>query len=184
MTPAITTTAELIVYACPTGPLAEQIEHFYEVSRERFGPNSAHTYPAHITLTGFFHDTATSVGAYAGALAEAHAAAMPRRPAEAIVITEMALKQAFHGLLIASPWLEAMSADFVARDGSPTRRDPLRVKNWLHLSLAYGFRPEHGPGLAALARELVDPTAPAGWELRLYERIADSAWEVHGSWPI
>lgn len=173
-----TDTAKLIVYACPSGSLAEQIAAFYAVSRERFGANSAHAYPPHITLTGFFHDDHTAVEAYTAALGAACAA----QPQGVITISELLLSAEFHGLLIHSPWLEALTADFAARAHSPTRRDALRVKSNLHLSLAYGFAPEHGPALGELARELVDPAAPVDWVLRFYEQRPDASWVVHWEW--
>lgn len=177
-------TVELIVYACPTGALAEQIERFYAASRERFGPNSAHAYPPHITLTGFYHDDRAALPLYRAALAAARELALPRRPANPVAITALATATAFHGLLIASPWLEALTAEFAARAASPSRRDALRLKSDLHLSLAYGFRPEHGPALGAMAREMVDHTAPVAWELRLYERRPGDHWEAHAVWAL
>ncbi len=175
--------ARLIVYACPLGPLAAQIDHFFSVSRERFGPNSAHAYPPHITLTGFFHDEAAAIPLYREALA-ATLGSTPQPPEGAITISELAIKEEFHGLLISSPWLEALTAAFAARASSPTRHEALRLKSWLHLSLAYGFRPEDGPGLGELARELVNPAAQVRWELRFYERLPDGGWVIHGAWPL
>jgi hypothetical protein len=176
--------ARLIVYACPVGALAVQVEAFFATSRARFGPNSAHAYPPHITLTGFFHDEAAALPRYQAALTAAHAAAMSRRPPEPIVISELRLSNEFHGLLIVAPWLEALTADFAARAVSPSRRDELRRKGGLHLSLAYGFRPEHGPALAELAQELVQPQAEVSWELRFYQQQPTDAWATHGVWPL
>jgi ubiquitin-associated SH3 domain-containing protein len=178
------TPAELIVYACPSGPLAEAIAAFYAESSKRFGPNSAHAYPPHITLTGFFHDDAAALPIYGEALAAAHATAMRSRPSLPISITELATTVEFHGLLIDSPWLEALAADFAVYAASPTRRDALRLKSWLHLSLAYGFRPEDGPALGELARAMVDPATPVAWELRLYERRPGNDWIVHAAWQM
>jgi hypothetical protein len=175
--------ARLIVYACPLGPLAAQIERFYRVSRERFGRNSAHAYPPHITLTGFFHDEAAAIPLYYAALAAA-LAATPRPRDGAIAVSELAIKEEFHGLLISSPWLETLAAAFAERAASPTRHEALRLKRWLHLSLAYGFGREDGPGLGELARELVDPAAPVSWELRLYEQLPDGEWSTHGAWGL
>jgi ubiquitin-associated SH3 domain-containing protein len=174
---------ELIVYACPVGELERQALAFYDASRARFGANSAHAYPPHITLTGFFHDLAAAIPGYVAALSDA-LLARPRRPPDGVVVRELARTAAFHGLLIDSPWLEQLAAAFAARAASPTGLDVIRVKRDLHLSLAYGFRPEDGPALGALARELVDPAAPASWELRLYERTARGDWRIHAAWPL
>jgi hypothetical protein len=176
--------ARLIVYACPTGPLATQIEAFFARSRARFGPNSAHAYPPHITLTGFFDDQVEALPRYQTALAAAHAAAMPTRPPEPVVISKLLLSTTFHGLLIVSPWLETLTADFAARAVAPGRHDPLRLKSKLHLSLAYDFRPEHGPALAELAQALVQPQAAVSWELRFYQQQPTGAWVTHGVWPL
>jgi ubiquitin-associated SH3 domain-containing protein len=175
---------ELIVYACPAGLLAEQVAGFYAASLERFGPNSAHAYPPHITLTGFFHDDATAIPRYVAALGSACLRAMPARPASAVLIREIALLDGFHGLLADSPWLEALTADFAATVDSPSRRDELRLKRWLHLSLAYEFRPEDGPALADMAASMLDVAAPVAWELRLYERLPDGGWLCHAGWKI
>ncbi|MGC1309940.1 MAG: hypothetical protein WA885_22160 [Phormidesmis sp.] len=47
---------QLILYVCPTGPMARQIETYFEQSQQRYGPNAAHAYMPHCTLTGFFED--------------------------------------------------------------------------------------------------------------------------------
>jgi ubiquitin-associated SH3 domain-containing protein len=176
--------SELIVYACPAGPLAAQVDAFYRASRERFGPNSAHAYPPHITLTGFFHDDDAAIPRYADALAAAHGRALAARPPGPIAIRELAVLPDFHGLLVGSAWLEALAADFAATAESPSRRDAVRLKSWLHLSLAYGFRPQDGPGLADLATSMVDLAAPVSWQLRLYQRLPGDVWLCHAEWPL
>lgn len=175
---------ELIVYACPTGPLAAQIATFFTASQERFGPNSAHAYPPHITLTGFFHDDAVAIPCYLAALESAHARAMATRPASPVRIRKMAFRDGFHGLFINAPWLESLTADFIAAAASPSRRDRLRPKDRLHLSLAYGFRPADGSALAAMVTAMVDVAAPVEWELRLYERLPDGGWLCHAGWEL
>jgi hypothetical protein len=172
------------VYACPSGPLAGQLDTYFAASRARFGPNLAHAYPPHITLTGFFHDDLAALPTYLGALGAAHAVALANPPVAPVAVTELATSADFHGLLISSPWLEALTADFALRAPSSSRRDALRLKNRLHLSLAYGFRREDGPGLAVLARSLVDINASVHWRLRLYERLAGGAWQIHGEWGL
>ena len=44
---------ELILYATPTGPLADACDRFF-AAVESIGPTVAQTYPPHCTLTGFF----------------------------------------------------------------------------------------------------------------------------------
>jgi hypothetical protein len=171
---------ELIVYACPLGTLADQLDRYMAVSLATCGPNTAHRYMPHCTLTGFFHDQLASVPWYASALAQALASASCLRPAQPILVTDLIFKSEFHGLLIEAEWLRTLIADFASRAGSsPTRRTPIRLKDGLHLSLAYGFPPETAPQLQTLAEELVTPFIATDWELRLYERQPGDTWVLH-----
>jgi hypothetical protein len=171
---------ELIVYACPAGILADQLETYFAAAHTACGPNTAHRYMPHCTLTGFFHDDITRVPFYAHALAEALHAAQATRPTIPVHITEMIFQPDFHGLLLEAPWLYTLVADFAQRaKHSPTRQDDLRLKDWLHLSLAYGFAPQHAAQLATIARQHVDSAAPVEWELRLYERQPGDIWVLH-----
>jgi hypothetical protein len=173
-----------IVYACPTGPLAEQIDTYFAAALAAHGPNTAHEYMPHVTLTGFFEDAPEAVPRYVAALGAALDVARPRRPAPPLAIAEMRLDSQFHGLLVEAEWLRGVVAAFAAAAESPTRAEPLRLKDGLHLSLAYGFAPEQHAPLAALARELVDPRAPAGWELRFYRSHGDGAWTCYAAWAV
>lgn len=172
---------ELIVYACPTGELAGQLEAYYTRARTAFGANAAHRYSPHITLTGFFHDTVASIPIYVNALAEALAVA-PQPPM--VAITGLMFEPHFHGLLIESPWLKNLTQAFAWLAQSPTRADAIRLKDWLHLSLAYKFQPEHAAPLKAVAREMVDISAPVVWELRFYERFGQDEWRRHAAWSL
>jgi ubiquitin-associated SH3 domain-containing protein len=175
---------ELIVYACPLGPLARQLDQYFAASRAACGPNTAHRYMPHCTLTGFFHDEAASIEQYVGLLDAALERARPCKPAPVFAVREMLLREDFHGLLLNSPWLEALIADWAAGASSPTRREALRLKSDLHLSLAYGFPAEQHAPLAQLARELVDWRIPTDWELRFYERHPDKRWTCHAAWRL
>lgn len=174
----------LIVYACPLGDLARQLDRYFAISRAICGPNAAHDYMPHCTLTGFFHDDYAAIDRYAAALEAALGRARGSRPAAPLEVASIELGAEFHGLLLRGEWLKQMIADFAGTVDSPTRRDKLRLKDWLHLSLAYQFPPEQAEALTGLAREFVDVAAPASWELRLYERTVDLSWACHASWPL
>lgn len=186
---------QLIVYACPTGELAQQLAHYFEKSLVQCGANAAHRYMPHCTLTGFFHDGEASIPRYVNALEQSLAAAYPSRPASPIVIKALAFHDGWHGLELDSDWLKALVADFACRAHSPTRRDDVRLKDWLHLSLAYDFGPPHAEHLKHLAKSSVDTAEQAVWELRIYQRIqqeggvdgfgktvndSHDGWEVYG----
>jgi len=172
-----------IVYACPVGALNDQVAAYFLAAQKAFGPNPAHEYMPHCTLTGFFQDAHAALPLYGSALAAALADAGPA-PTPAVEVVETLFRDDFHGLALTSPWLTQLTASFAQRAHSPTRQASLRLKTWLHLSFAYGFAPEQGPGLARLARAMIDPTAPARWELRLYERQADHCWALHAAWAL
>jgi hypothetical protein len=171
-----------IIYACPLGELAEQLDRYYAASLAACGANAAHNYMAHCSLTGFFHDDRGTLDTYIEALDAAVHRARSTQPVPVLSIGGIALELEFQGLLLSSPWLQALIADFAGTAHSPTRRDALHLKNWLHLSLAYGFPPHHHARLAVLARELVDISAPVGWELRFYERHSAGHWTCHARW--
>jgi hypothetical protein len=175
---------EYILYACPLGELAGQIERYMAECRAQFGPNQAHAYMPHCTLTGFFHDEPEALQASIETLDAAYRGLPPEHATPILRVREMMLTPEFHGLLLESEALRAMAADFARRAISPTRRDAIRPKDWLHLSLAYGFPPEQHQPLAALACEMVKPYAPVGWSLRFYERHANGEWTCHAEWAL
>jgi hypothetical protein len=170
----VSTEAELILYAVPTGPLAEAIGAFFDELAER--PTTAQRFPPHCTLTGFFHDDADAVGQYVDA---AQSVVRPVGVGVALRTTPEWI-----GLEVQSPDLLELARDFAAAAGPiESRRDPIRLKDWLHVSLAYGHEANAADELTTLAMKLVDPAADVGWDLRVYERL-ERAWIVRGSWPL
>lgn len=170
---------ELIVYACPIGKLAEQIENYFEQSQRMVGRNAAHAYMPHCTLTGFFHDVETAIPLYLQALDRALAQPYPQ---PVITIVQMTFRPDWHGLELRSDWLTQRMNDFANLAHAPTRRENLRLKTWLHLSFAYEFQSEQGEQLADLARQLICPEASVDWEVRFYQRYPDRTWNCHQSW--
>lgn len=155
---------ELILYATPTGPLAHACAEYFAA----VDPTTAQTYPPHVTLTGFFHrrDAARVIEA---------AAAIGHVPAGVVEVRRLTCSAEWVGLEIGSPWLEGAASD-VARGARPAPgEDDVRLKDWLHLSLAYGV--DDLESHAIRAREQIDPTADVGWEVGLWERGPDHRWE-------
>jgi ubiquitin-associated SH3 domain-containing protein len=171
--------AQLILYACPQGHLGEQVERFFEESRRRFGANAAHDYMPHCSLTGFFDGDSDLVAEQAEILDGWFAHREPGCPVPCIEVPGFGHRRDWHGLELRAPWLlDRMHA--LARASAAA----IRVKTWQHLSLAYGFLPEHDAGLGRLAREMIDPAAQVHWELRFYQRKPGSVWICHRTWPL
>lgn len=170
---------KFIVYACPVGKLAEQIEIYFEKSRLACGPNTAHHYMPHCTLTGFFEDQTSAVPKYTQKLERSLKRFRRSQPEPPLVVKDLNFRDDWHGLELSSDWLRQLIVDFVCRATSPTRKTPLRPKDWLHLSLAYGFMPDQADTLQTLAQDLVDPQAPVSWEIRFYQQNPDQTWICH-----
>ena len=168
--------AELILYACPVGPLADVVEEYWRQVAVSIGTNSAHHYMPHVTLTGFFHDEPASVEQHVEALDRLSEAATP--PAGTVSVTGVLFEQSHHLLLVESDWCRSLAAGFA--ETCPV----VRVKDRLHLSLAYGFPAHDGAALERLGRDLVDPSLPTAWELRFYERTGLGEWCMHAVWPL
>lgn len=175
--------SQFIVYACPVGELAEQLDTYFEQSLRLCGRNAAHHYMPHCTLTGFFQDDEAAVAIYQKAIAQALKQAPPP-PDPVITITGMTFRPDWHGLELQSDWLKTLIKTIAHLAESPTRQEPLRLKDWLHLSLAYEFAPEHAKKLTHLAQSYVDVRSPVQWELRFYQRHSDHTWTCHQAWSI
>lgn len=175
-------TCQFILYACPTGPLASQLDTYFHTSQAQCGPNTAHRYMPHCTLTGFFHDRAAAADGYLEQLETVYQRHRDRQ--EPVQVVGLEFRPGWQGLTLKAPTLKPLVLDFVRTSQSPTRQEAIRPKDWLHLSLAYGFAPNQALQLEYLARQLVNPNAPAGWELRFYQRDDGSRWCCHRRWPL
>lgn len=172
--------AQFIVYACPLGELGQQLERYLTHSRSRCGANAAHRYMPHCTLTGFFRDDVAAIPVYLEAIAHTLQALPP--PTPVATISRMTLRPDWHGLEVQSEWLLSFTRQFAQVARSPSRPEPLRLKTWLHVSLAYEFPPAQARPLRQLAEQWVDPQAPVHWALRFYQRRADDTWMCHQQW--
>jgi ubiquitin-associated SH3 domain-containing protein len=179
-TPTASEQRELIVYACPQGELAKRISAYFGKSLALCGKNSAHNYMPHCSLTSFFKSKSATIGVYAAILESAMEDA-GRPPEHAVEVIGMRLGSAVHKLILRSGWLEGLMRRFVQTARSEIEGCDVTLKHGLHLSLAYHFNPDHRSILERLANDLIDPSAPVGWALRLYERHADNTWTCHWS---
>lgn len=173
---------QFIVYACPTGELAKQLETYWQLSREQCGANSAHNYMPHCTLTGFFYDRPDSASYYLQALEEAYKSAQNDLSLE-IEIVNLVFNSDWHGLELQAQGVKELVRNFAQIETSPTRTEEIRLKDLLHLSLAYGFAPEKRSHLKQLAQKAIDIQANVGWELRFYQR-ANTVWECLNTWTL
>ena len=175
---------QFIVYACPTGELNSQLEEYLIKSRRLYGDNTAHRYMPHCTLTGFFIDDIKSIPAYIQALERSHIKAKSEHQSLNIEIKQLTFNENWHGLELQGDSLKKLIMDFVARENSSTRQENLRLKDWLHLSLAYNFDPRYTQELEKLAKATIDLNAKVNWELRFYQKNPDWTWKCHKSWSL
>lgn len=167
------TLSQFIVYACPVGPLAEQLDYYLQASLKQCGANAAHRYMPHCTLTGFFHEVESSIPRYVQALEQSLTRAQQTRLHQPIVIRALSFNDDWHGLEIEADWLKTLVDDFSKHADSSTRPDEIRLKSWLHLSLAYKFDLSHAAQLRDLAEAHVNIESDVNWELRYYQRLKE-----------
>lgn len=175
---------QLIVYACPVGPLAEQLQGYFRKSRLLCGPNKAHNYMPHCSLTGFFRDDPATVQNYVEQLEACYQSHWTVALKQSIRVKGMEFKADWHGLLLYAPELKQLIQYFAKTTPSPTRQGDIRTKSWLHLSLAYGFKETGAKQLESLAQSLVNPEAEATWELRFYRRDEGNGWICYHQWEL
>lgn len=175
---------QFIIYACPTGELATQLDTYFAQSAALCGRNAAHNYMPHCTLTGFFQDEEGAAEGYVEAIAQALTTQVAVDPQPEIAVQGITCRPDWHGLELASDWLPPFMAQVAQRALSPTRQEPLRIKSWLHLSLAYEFPVEQSPTLQELAETHVNLQASVDWEIRFYQRHPGNHWTCHHTWPL
>ncbi len=166
---------ELILYATPTGALADQCDRYFEHLEAAGLATTAQTYPPHCTLTGFFHRPADRAEAVAAEFNRGLAAAGPV-PDDSVEVVGLVTKHDWVGLELRSSWLHELTVALAEAHVPSADDDRLRIKDWLHLSLAYGVADLDRQ--AEAARKMVDPEASVGWEVGLWERRQDRerAW--------
>jgi len=172
-------TSELILYLTPEGQLGDQCAQFFRDSARSLGVTTAHSYPSHVTLTGFFRRAPERLdeirSELGGILAEPRLA-----PPEAVEILGLVRTAAWVGLEVRSAWAHELTSTIVDRHRVLAGEDALRPKDWLHLSLAYGLcEDQQLDDFVSMAEAIVDPAAAVEWRVGLWERVADGSWHRH-----
>lgn len=165
---------ELIVYATPTGALAEACRTFWDAI-DAARPTEAQRFPPHCTVTGFFHRLTSRLPAILDDLERA-VHLVDGEPS--IQVVGMHATGDWIGLELRSAWLIDVSARLREVHAPHPGEDAVRLKTRPHLSLAYGRgfdRSLHQP----LAREHLREIPPGGWELGLWERTSADGWHQH-----
>lgn len=175
--------SEFIIYACPLGKLNQQIENFFHKSLSLCGENKAHKYMPHCTLTGFFSDEISSIAYYIEALGKAYSITKDNLDLS-ITIQQLTFQDDWHGIELKADGLKQLITKFAEIEKSPTRKEELRLKDWLHLSLAYEFNPEERDKLQKLATDIIDLQTSVDWELRFYQKNPNWTWKCLKKWTI
>ena len=175
---------QFIIYACPVGELNTQLENYFARSRELYGANAAHKYLPHCTLTGFFCDRQSSIPKYINALEKVYLEAKENNSALSPEINQLTFNDNWHGIELQSDRLKQLIVDFTDKEASSTRQEAIRLKDWLHLSLAYDFPAERGVKLKDLALREIDLNAAIKWQLRFYQKNPDWTWQCLQAWDL
>lgn len=170
---------KFIVYACPIGELFKQVEGYYQISQTACGQNLAHQYMPHCSLTGFFEAPIDEMPIYLEALHQAYQQAKQQENPLYLQILGMTFKSNWHGLELEEIGIKKLITDFIQRIENLKLEVKIRPKNGLHLSLAYGFKPQDFQSLKQLALQYINPQTPTAWELRFYQRHLDGEWTCH-----
>lgn len=168
---------ELILYATPTGALADTCAAYFAAA-SHLGPTTAQTYPPHCTLTGFFHRDASALDRIAD---EARVAVGECAWVSSLAVDLVSLHttDTWVGIELRSQLFLDVADRFRVTHELGDDDDPIRCKDWMHLSLAYG----DGIDLTrygGLATGLfADAMTPCDWEIGLWERTGAGRWVRH-----
>lgn len=163
---------ELILYATPRGPLGDACSRYFD-RVHGIGPTTAQRYPPHCTLTGFFQRPPDRVPDVVADVDAAVATVLGGR-APSVEVTSPRCADQWVGIEVRSADLLAIAVAFAERHRVLPGEDAIRLKDWLHLSLAYPVRRPR-PYLA-LAAELADPALPCNWDVALWRRDPGDEW--------
>ncbi|XP_003699375.1 ecdysteroid phosphate phosphatase [Megachile rotundata] len=157
---------QYVLYACPTGELAEELMKFWAESKELIW-NGAHNYVPHITLVSLFNAPDESTEELVNALENI----VNQNELLDNIELETYISPNFMGLFVKeinAEWLKNIAVRYVNKLTSLGISAEPQIKS-LHLTLAYQFPGNLYQQLRLMVEKLT-LTAPTNWELRLYSR--------------
>uniref|UniRef100_A0AAQ5Z2K2 Ubiquitin-associated and SH3 domain-containing protein B n=1 Tax=Amphiprion ocellaris TaxID=80972 RepID=A0AAQ5Z2K2_AMPOC len=161
---------EYVLYLRPSGPLLQQLSHFWKQSRLSCGKNKAHNIFPHITLCQFFMCADGKVEALCDALQTTVTKWKGRIPLP--LPLELYTSSTFIGLFVEEQMAEVLksfAADFATEAHSKADVHVEPHKKQLHVTLAYHFQTSHLPVLEKLAKN-VDASSGCDWLAVLFSR--------------
>ncbi|KAM8897731.1 ubiquitin-associated and SH3 domain-containing protein B isoform 2-T3 [Spinachia spinachia] len=161
---------EYVLYLRPSGPLLQQLSHFWQQSRLSCGKNKAHNIFPHITLCQFFMCADDKVEALTEALLTTVAKWKGRIPMP--LPLELYTSSTFIGLFVEEQMAEGLkgfASDFATEAAAKADVHVEPHKKQLHVTLAYHFQTSHLPTLEKLAKS-VDVSSGCDWLAVLYSR--------------
>ncbi|XP_054899771.1 ubiquitin-associated and SH3 domain-containing protein B [Poeciliopsis prolifica] len=161
---------EYVLYLRPSGPLLQQLTHFWKQSRLTCGKNKAHNIFPHITLCQFFMCADEKVEALTDALQTTVAKWKGRIPMP--LPLELYISSSFIGLFVEEQMAEVLksfAADFATEATSKAGVQVEPHKKQLHVTMAYHFNASHLPVLEKLAKS-IEVTAGCDWLAVLLSR--------------
>uniref|UniRef100_A0A8P4KP32 Ubiquitin associated and SH3 domain containing Bb n=1 Tax=Dicentrarchus labrax TaxID=13489 RepID=A0A8P4KP32_DICLA len=144
---------EFVLYLRPSGPLQNQLSHFWQQSRVTCGKNKAHNIFPHITLCQFFMCADHKAEALCEALQATVQQWRGRFPSP--LPLELYTSSNFIGLFVeelVADILKQFAADFAAEAARKAEVHVEPHKKQLHVTLAYNFPTNHLPSLEKLAK--------------------------------
>ncbi|GAN07666.1 hypothetical protein MAM1_0171c07168 [Mucor ambiguus] len=171
------TCIDLIVYLEPSAEFKQQVEHFLDSCKAKYGPTTANKYGCHITMTGFFNvstedDQMRVKQLLDASLQDIHEASTPQIERKSLLVRDRTTQRPIHLLLPLS-----VPADFHVAMENLSRKcasiATLRLKKINHISLAYWDEPE-------ATQEQQEHWRLAITEQGLFENIQHDADEYFG----
>lgn len=161
---------EYVLYLRPSGPLQNQLSHFWEQSRVTCGKNKAHNIFPHITLCQFFMCADGKVEALSEALQATVGRWRGRFPTP--LPLELYTSSNFIGLFVEeqiAEVLKSFAAEFATEAATKADVHVEPHKKQLHVTLAYHFQTNHLAALEKLAKG-VDISLGCDWLAVLFSR--------------